>query len=111
MNKIDILKELAKAESMTNIMHVANNYNRKIPTTSLNLKFNSKEQFFSFDDPKDKEEIMKLYAMRARVKEDAKISMKNESLSSHYLANLKHKKASLPKIVIDNDETQKRENK
>ena len=69
MKKLDILKTLATHEQLPNLIHVANNCNKKIPVTSLALKFNSKQQYFSFDDPKEKEEIMKLYNMRARVKE------------------------------------------
>jgi hypothetical protein len=52
---------------MPNIVEVAGHYNKKIPITSLNLKFNSNKSQFSFDDPKEKEQIMKLYNMRAQV--------------------------------------------
>ncbi|CDW87968.1 UNKNOWN [Stylonychia lemnae] len=98
MDKIDILRSLAQQENIINIMHVANNYNRKIPTTSLNLKFSSAQQYFSFDDPKEKEGIMKLYNMRARVKEKSKVSMKNESLSGIFLAKIKGKRPSQPRL-------------
>ena len=52
-------------------------------------------------------EIMKLYNMRARVNERAKVSMKNESISSIYLANIKGKRPSLPKVIeSDNNDNQ-----
>eukprot|EP00347_Sterkiella_histriomuscorum_P006490 403352568 len=98
MTKMQILKNFAQHENINNFMHVANNYDRKIPTTSLNLKFNSAQQYFSFDDPKEKMEIMKLYNMRARVKDNAQVSMKQESLSSTYLSQLKGKRASIPRL-------------
>ncbi len=53
---------------MGNLVSVANNVERKIPLTSLHIEFNSKQQYFSFEDPKEKEEIAKLYNMRERVK-------------------------------------------
>ena len=105
MSKIEILKSLASQEHITNLVHVANNYNRKIPVTSLNLKFNSSQQYFSFDDPKEKEEIMKLYNMRSKIKEHASLIKKNQSLSSHFLSQVKQRKQSLPKIVENDDYT------
>ena len=69
MKKIEIFKQLAKYESMPNLIHIANNYDKKIPVTSLNLCFQTNQQYFSFDDPKEKEAILKRYRMRANIKE------------------------------------------
>ena len=44
MKKIEIFKQLAKYESMPNLIHIANNYDKKIPVTSLNLCFQTNQQ-------------------------------------------------------------------
>lgn len=65
MKKLQIFKSLALQDQIPNLAEVIDQYDRKIPITSLHLNFHSKQQYFSFDDPKEKEEMIKLYKMRA----------------------------------------------
>ena len=46
---------------------------------------------------------MKLYNMRSKIKEHASLIKKNQSLSSHFLSQVKQRKQSLPKIVENDD--------
>jgi len=93
---------------MSNVVHVANNYGRKIPLTSLNMRFSTAQQYFSFDDPKEKDEIMKLYNKRAQIKDFAKVKQKQASLAAHHLALLRNKQPVLPKVPDDANLEQRR---
>lgn len=43
MKKSEILKQVARQDNQQNVVEIVNNYERKIPMTSLNLNFKAKQ--------------------------------------------------------------------
>ncbi len=50
MSKMEVLKSIADREGIANLVEASNNCERKIPITSMNLHFNPKQSFYSFEE-------------------------------------------------------------